>query len=265
MDVVKAFDINCCFLVRISPEKQQRIVTRYRDTTRRLFTSIVKAFTPDDNSRWLLRHYLAIKFATATALLAGSAAFAYARNLLMGVPYFNYYALPSACRAHLLTSPQVMWGGVKIIEMNHENILNRTADYMRALDPSRRVDWRSQMATLRDRRELFSYRFPMSGPGFVGRSALDPAPSTGLTRLIAELAALNTECFDALLSKHVGEDMPVVDLSDHDRATAYELAGEHEMDPVDKERFGKLQRGWRTVSPLYVMTSDGMMDDLYGS
>ncbi len=135
---------------------------------------------------------------------------------------------------------------------------------MRALDPSRRVGWRSQMAVLRDRRELFSYRFPMSGPDFVGRSAFNPAPSTGLTRLIAELAALNTECFDAVLSKHAGEDMPVVDLPDHDWAIAYELAGNHEVDPFDKERFGKLRRGWRTVSPLHVMTSDGMMDDLCG-
>lgn len=240
-------------------------VTRYCDTTRRLFTPIAKALTPEDNSRWLLRHYLSIKFATATALLAGSAAFAYERNLLMGVPYFSYYALLSACRAYLLTSPQIMWDGAKTIEMTHQNIMNRTADYMRALDPSRRVDWRSQMATLRDRRELFSYRFPLSGPHFVGRSALDPAPAANLSRLIAELAALNTECFDAVLSKHVGEKMPIVDLPDHDWAMAYKLAGMDEVDPLDKDRFGKLRRGWGTVSPLHVLTSDGMMDDLYGS
>ncbi len=240
-------------------------VSRYCDTTRRLFTPIAKAFTPEDNSRWLLRHYLAIKFATAAALFAGSAAFAYERNLLMGVPYFSYYALLSACRAYLLTCPQVVWSGAKTVEMNHENILNRTADYMRALDPSRRIGWRSQMAVLRDRRELFSYRFPMSGPLFVGRRAFNPEPSTGLARLIAELAALNTECFDAVLSKHAGDDMPVVDLPDHDWAIAYELAGDHEVDTADKQRFGKLRRGWRTVSPLHVMTSDGMIDDLYGS
>lgn len=240
-------------------------VTRYCDATRYSFSPIAKAFTSEDNSRWLLRHYLAIKFAAAAALLAGSAAFAYERNLLMGVPYFSYYALLSACRAYLLTSPQVVWDGGKTVEMTHQNILNRTADYMRALDPSRRADWRSQMAALQDRRELFSYRFPLSGPQFVGRSALDPTPSTNLSRLIAELAALNTECFDAVLSKHVGERMPVVDLPDHDWANAYQIAGSDEVDPLDKERFGKLRRGWGTVSPLHVMTSDGMMDDLYGS
>ncbi len=213
----------------------------------------------------LMRHYLAIKFSTAAALFAGSAAFAYERNLLMGVPYFNYYALLSACRAYLLTSPHVTWGGAKTIEMNHENILNRTADYLRDLDPSRRVEWRSQMARLREHRELFSYRFPMSGPRFVGYSALDPAASTNLARLIAELAALNSECFEAVLSKHVGKDMPVIDLPGHDWATAYELAGAPAVDPADRERFGKLRSGWCTVSPLHVMTSDGMMDDLYGS
>jgi hypothetical protein len=103
-------------------------ITRYCEDARRLFIPIVKTFTPEDNSRWLLRHYLAIKFVTAASLLAGSAAYAYERNLLMAVPYFNYYAVLNACRAYLLTSPRIVFEGTKTMKMNHDPILHLTAD-----------------------------------------------------------------------------------------------------------------------------------------
>jgi hypothetical protein len=136
---------------------------------------------------------------------------------------------------------------------------------MRALDPSRREVWRAEMAQLRDRRELFSYRFPLSGPNFIGLDEFDPSKATHLTRLIAELAALNTECFEAVLKKYIGGDMPVVALQDHDWAMAYDIAGETEIDRDDQYRFSKLRRGWGTVSPLEIMISDGLMDVVYGS
>ncbi len=265
-DILAATRSNYCIGYRELPREAELVqVVRYCETMRRHFTPIAKAFTAEDNSRWLLRHYLAIKFAAAASLLAGSAQYAFERNLLTAVPYFNYYALLSACRAFLLTSPLLAWDGEKTVEMTHENILNRTAEAMRALDPDRRVAWRKEMADLRNRRELFSYRFPLSGPDFIGRDAFDPDRATRLTRLIAELAALNSECFDGVLSKHVGEEMPVVALPDHDWAEAYKLAGETESDAADRHRFGKLRRQWKTVSPLHVMTSDGLMDDLFGS
>lgn len=237
----------------------------YCSTTRRLFAPIAKAFDEDANSRWVLRHYLAIKFATAANLLAGSAAYAYDHNLMLGVPYFNYYAVLNACRAYLMTSPHVIWDGAKTVEMTHQTILNRTADYLRALDPKRAPDWGRDLELLRDRRELFSYRFPLSGAGLVGEHAFEPESATALARLIAELASLNSECLDASLSKHSSGDIPVRNMSDHEWASAYELAGAQARDRDDDYRFLKLVRGWKTVSPLQVMCSDGLMDDVYAA
>ena len=237
----------------------------YCKSTKALFVPIAKAFTPDDNSRWLLRHYLAVKFASASALMAGSALYAYEHNLMMAVPYFNYYTLLNACRAYVMTAPQMVWDGQKTVEMTHEKVLNCAADYMRNLDPDRRMQWRDQMRKYRDQRTLFSYRFPLSGPDFVGRAALDPTPAIALAQLVAELGALNSECFDAVLEKHVDENIAVSDLDDHDLARLYKLAGEDEADYADLHRFGKLRRHWRRVSPLHVLVSDGMMDDLFGS
>jgi hypothetical protein len=196
---------------------------------------------------------------------ARSFIYAYDHNLMMAVPYFNYYTVLNACRAYLMTAPQLVWDGQKTVEMTHEKILNCAADYMRNLDPERRLSWRAQMGEYRDQRTLFSYRFPLSGPDFIGREALDPKDAIALAQMVAELGALNSECFDAVLKKHVDENIAVTDLDDHDWARLYKLAGEDEIDHADRYRFGKLRQRWRRVSPLHVLVSDGMMDDLFGS
>lgn len=54
-------------------------------------------------------------------------------------------------------------------------------------------------------------------------------------------------------------------MSDHEWASAYELAGAQARDRDDDYRFSKLVRGWKTVSPLQVMCSDGLMDDVYAT
>ena len=149
--------------------------------------------------------------------------------------------------------------------MTHENVLNRTAEYMRALDPARRLAWRGRLAALRDHRELFSYRFPLSGPDIIGREALDPGPVSELACLIAELASINSECLQASLEKHASDELDVPPISDHTWSSVYELAGSAAADPLDRERFGKFVRGWKTVSTLEVMAYDGLMEDLYGS
>ncbi|MBR8295492.1 hypothetical protein KDW63_15015 [Burkholderia cenocepacia] len=241
------------------------VIQSYCSDRRALFAPIAKAFDVDANSHWILRHYLAIKFSTAANMLAGSAAYAYEHNLMLGVPYFNYYAVLNACRAFLLTSPQVAWQGERTVKMTHQNILNRTADYMRSLNPGRRQEWCTQLEDLREHRELFSYRFPLSGPELAGDRALDVEAATSLGRLIAELASLNSECLDAALCKHSSMELSVRSINDHDWATAYELAGVPKRDPSDQFRLRKYVQGWKTVAPLQVMTTDGLLDDVYGT
>jgi hypothetical protein len=241
------------------------MIQAYCSVQRSKFAPLAKAFDAEGNSRWVLRHYLAIKFATAANMLAGSAAYAHDHNLMLAVPYFNYYAVLNACRAYLMTSPDVVWDGSKTVEMTHKNIINRTADYMRVLDPTRRQTWRLQLETLREHRELFSYRFPLSGPGLTENSALDHKAAAAFARLIAELASLNSECFEAALRKHARLDLPVLEIADHEWASAYELAGASMPDFDDLYRFDKYVRGWKTVSTLEVMTSDGLVDDIYGN
>lgn len=264
-DISRATGSDYCYAYReLLHQATAEQVASYCEATRRGFVPIASAFASEANSLWILRHYLAIKFVAAASLLVGSSTYSADRNLLMGVPYFNYYALLNICRAYLMTSPQVIWDGVKTVKMSHGNILNQTANFMSALDPMRRTVWHKQFATLREHRELFSYRFPLSGPDLVEGEALDPERVASLARLIGELASLNTECFEAVLRTHTRQDFTMLPISDHTWASAYALAGQTVIDPLDRYRFGKFLTSWRTVSTLEVMTSDGLIDDLYG-
>lgn len=264
-DIRKATGSSYCYDYRELPLQADIIaIRRYCDDRRARFAPIAKVFDAEANSHWVLRHYLAIKFATAANMLAGSAVYAHAHNLMLAVPYFDYYAVLNACRAFLLTTPQLEWDGNNTVEMTHQKIINCTADYMRELDPARRMVWQKQLETLREHRELFSYRFPLSGTGLAGSAALDVDAAISLGRLIAELTSLNSECLDGALRKHASMELPVTPLADHDWATAYEIAGVATPDP-DSLSVRKFVRGWKTVAPLEVMTSDGLVDDIYGN
>jgi len=131
-------------------------VRAYCVATKEQFAPIGKEFTDEDNSLWILRHYLALKFVISASIMSGSAIYAQAHNLLMAVPYFNYYTILNCCRAFLMTSPDVRWAGRATMEMTHSRILNVTGDLMRRLDPSPDRKWSERLKRARQYRELYS-------------------------------------------------------------------------------------------------------------
>ena len=237
----------------------------YCNAIRNRFLPIAKVFTGVDNSRWVLRHFLALKFSISAAILSGSAIYARDHNLLMGAPYFNYYALLNCCRAFLMTAPDIEWRGRPTLEMTHSKILNVTGDLMRRLDGAPQRQWSEKLRLAREHRELYSYQFPGTGLRFVGHGACDPDDTADFARLIVELAMLNSECFEACLFKHAEEKVSTPTLADHALGQVYEIAGIHIRDAYDSERLGKLVARWGRVSTLEVMASDGMIEDFYGS
>jgi hypothetical protein len=60
-------------------------------------------------------------------------------------------------------------------------------------------------------------------------------------------------------------ELAELEIADHEWALAYELAVASRPDFDDLYRFDKFVRGWKTVAPLEVMTSDGLIDDIYGN
>jgi hypothetical protein len=239
-------------------------VRNYCERTRQFFAPIAKTFTEVANGQWILRHFLAIKFAISASILSGGSHYSRDHNLMIAVPYFNYYALLSSCRAYLLTSPDIVWEGRKTIEMTHQKILNVTGDLIKRLDPQLATKVCLQLQLAREHRELYSYRFPGGGLDIV-EGGMRPEEVADLARLICELAMLNSECFEAALEKHAPGEMTVPVLKDHDWVVAYDIAGIATKDRNDAAHFKKYVTSWKRVSTLQVMASDGLVEDFYGA
>jgi hypothetical protein len=58
--------------------------------------------------------------------------------------------------------------------------------------------------------------------------------------------------------------MQVGHVPDHFWATTYEIGTETVIDADDQQRIAKFLYGWRRVSTLEVMASDGLIEDFYG-
>lgn len=240
-------------------------VGNYVQHTKSKFAVVTKSFTDQLNSEWLLRNYLAVKYIMAASILAGSSISARDRGILLGVPYFNYYTLLNCCRAFLLTTPDFKWTGEHTIKLNHEAILNNSITYLRRLKHDADVRWGTSLKRARERRELFSYRFPGTGLEILSGKDDEPEIVSDLARLIAELAMLNSECLDASLTKHAPGEFETPPLPDHVWASYYNAAGVSTRDSDDHYRFGKyLKGGWKATS-LEVMASDGLVTDFFGA
>lgn len=265
-DIIELTGSNYCYDYNELPYRATRAqVKGYCEATKRQFIPQAKALTNRSNSLWVLRHYLAMKFVMSASILSGSGIYARDHNLLMAVPYFNYYSLLNCCRGFLMTCPDLSWNGEKTVEMTHSKILNLTGDLLKRLDKKRAPIWTKMLHEARDCRELFSYRFPATGLDFAKGNALDPDGAADLARLIAELAMLNSECFDACLEKYASGSFTVPALTDHEWATTYNIAGGSATDRDDQLRFGKYVFHWGRVSTLEVMATDGLVEDFYGS
>ena len=240
-------------------------ISAYCSKMKNKFAPIAKEFSDKENGLWLVRHYLAIKYIMAASILSGAGIYSQQRNVLVGIPYFNYYSLLNCCRAFLMTAPDIVWRGQATVVEKHSVILNTTSNLMRRLDKQAEGRWGDKLRLAREHRELYSYRFPTSGFGLVQQQILDPHDAASLARLIAELAVLNTECLEASLAKHSSGQFGAPHFDDQDWAFCYKVAGIVEVDSDDKYRFSKyLSAKWK-VSTLEVMATDGLVEDFFGA
>ncbi|MDR7114458.1 hypothetical protein [Caulobacter sp. BE254] len=116
-------------------------VAAYCADSRKRFATIAKCFTDADNSRWMLRHYLALKYVINASIMVGASEYSAKHNLGMSVPYLNYYTLLNVCRAFLWTAADGLPVGNEAETLKHDRILNTTANLMRRLDVAAEARW----------------------------------------------------------------------------------------------------------------------------
>ena len=143
-------------------------ITRYCAGARARFTVIAKSFGVE----WRVRSYLALKFVLGATVLASSTKHAEAENLRVTLPYLNYYTLLNCSREFVLILPDQPWKGQASMEPTHKNVINITANALRRIDRDAERRWGDVLRAARSHRELFSYRFPGSGPWLVDKGRI---------------------------------------------------------------------------------------------
>lgn len=238
----------------------------YTQRTRRLFAPVAKSFDDTKNTEWALRSYLALKLILHATIMATSAMYGKGRNLQVALPYLSYYTLFSACRAFLLTCPDVSWTGANTARFSHSQARTLATDLLKRLDTKVSKDASDRLLAARRQRELFSYSFPMSGPASDETAFISAEDAIAWAGIFSELAHLNSACLEGAVAKHCNgrsfglNDDEAWDLMNHPLE-----GGEVHFDDGDWAWLGRLFRDHTAPVALTALVTEGLIEDFFGA
>jgi hypothetical protein len=236
----------------------------YTQQTRRLFAPVAKSFDDTKNTEWALRSYLALKLILHATIMATSARYANDRNLQVALPYLSYYTLFSACRAFLLTCPDVSWTGANTARFSHSQARTLATDLLRRLDAKVSKDASDRLLAARRQRELSSYSFPMSGPRSDETAFISTEDAIAWAGIFAELAHLNSACLEGAVAKHcVGRSFGLNDNEAWDLMEHPLEGGEVHFDEGDWAWLSRLFRDHTAPVALTALVTEGLTEDFF--
>lgn len=231
----------------------QRLLTRY--------SKLTKAWTPEINSEWTCRLFMAAKLVMSATLQVNSADYAEGRNLRVVVPYLRYYAVLSLLRAVCYTIPEIDWDDGGIIRISHASAIKEAIRHLRHFDKSIADSAENEIRELKAERELISYRAPSSGDDQVSEKNRFLA----LCTLQAEIAQFNSELFESSLNKH-SDTANYQLLAEHlEKVASAEIDGHYFSDHEDAYRIGYLARKHPYPANLQNLMTEGHVDDFFGA
>lgn len=234
---------------------------RVANSLLRRYGSLTKKWTPDLNSEWTCRLFMAAKLIMTATLHVNSAYYAEDRNLRVVVPYLRYYSVLSLMRALCFTFPDVKWEDGHCMRISHASAKNRIIDFVQKFDKAVAQTTEIEIRHLKAERELISYRAPSSGYDHIteGRQFLS------LCELLADLAQFNSELFEASLNKH-GDPSSFRLLPTYlDKITSIEIDGHYFGDKEDAYRLDYLARKHPRPANLKHLMTEGHVEDFFGA
>jgi plasmid maintenance system killer protein len=267
LDVSQLTGMQSGFNYTILPtEIDHAILTRYCNDTRMRYASLTKNWSNELNTQWHLRMYLSVKYLLAATVMAASAEYTDEQKVLVAVPYLNYYAILNCCRAFLYTVPDLIWKGQSTIEATHNSILNSTSNNMRRLIPDFPNSYTKRLRMAQAQREIFSYRFPASGPAFFENwSPVTVQEAIHMCSLLAEVAQLNSECLSSSLNKNAPGPYLIVGGEGFELCSMYEGSDFDDVDYDDAYRSTKYAKHGSKPLCLYWTATEGLVEDFFGS
>ena len=244
--------------------KQKLPESRCDQVTQRLlrrYASQAESWSIELNSEWLCRAYFAAKLVMSANLHLSALEYAEGRNLRVVAPYLRYYSLLSTFRAVHLLLPETPWNRGQVIKATHAVVIREVVQFVSTLDKNIAENLRTQTRALKAARELVSYRAPTSGDRSIAVDTLLIETCT----LLCELAQYLSELLQTSVEKHA--DPSTFGLKpDHLQELAFvEIDGVMFADWDDASRLGKFGRGEQHPYSIWLMMSEGHVDDFFGT
>jgi hypothetical protein len=240
-----------------SEVSSERVATRLLER----YSKLTKAWSPERNSEWTCRFFIAAKLVMSSTLHVNAAYFAENKNLRVVVPYLRYYSVLSLLRAVCYTLPEHEWRDGQLIQISHAAAIRGALQHLRNFDKTVEDFAKTDIHKLKAERELISYRAPSSGDDHIS----EKNRYLSLCMLLAEVAQFNSELFESSLLKHANPVNFRILAEDAAKIASFEIDGHYFGDNEDAYRFGCLARKQPHPVNIQHMMTEGHVDNFFGT
>ena len=250
-------------------------IQKFQDATYREFVKLCKnedgiiEMNSLLNSEWMLRTYCASKMIMAATLLLNSAEYSTEKNLLITVPYLQYYAMFCAARAFLYVCPYRNTSDIpNLMVTSHEKVLKTTYNEIKNhLNKKLAEKIEKMLFTLKGQRELFSYKFPATGL----QELVDYEDVVTYCAILAELTELESEQIEKVYKKKIlsnsNGDWMILDEDIMKYTFTYFINSEKNkvLEVVDWDDFYRVARHCKYPQAIISTITEGMAEDFFGA
>ena len=240
-------------------------INNYINKKRKHFDLIVNSWTPETNSEWIHRNYLAGKMLMASTILLTSFEYGKRKNIKITEPYSIYYALFNCCRGLLFTQPLALWKDGNLFEISHNGLSRQIENALSEIDNKFTSTFLNRFKEARDIREAFSYKFPSNGlSNFTNFSYYNEYSVIDDCSILAEISQLNSEILVAALE----EGSPVINDEEcelNDKFIEFDFGDDVGFEEEDYYRLGKHIRKYKKPYTIQTTMTEGLVDDFFGA
>lgn len=246
-------EINVAFTEASCQQVAARLLQQY--------SKLTNAWSPELNSEWTCRLFMAAKLVMSSTLHINASYFAEDKNLRVVVPYLRYYSVFSLLRAVCYTLPDQYWENGELIRIRHIPAVNGTRCYLGRFSRSVAESFHREILELKAERELISYRAPLSGDDCI----LENNRYLSLCTLLAEVAQFNSELLESSILKNANRDHFILLPGYAAKIASFEIDSHYFGDKEDAYRLAYLAREKPHLTNIQSLMKEGHADNFFGA
>ena len=225
------------------------------------FSKLTKNWDDLDNSRWVVRDYLAIKMILASSVLLTSAEYSKEKNLRIVEPYLIYYSLLCCSRAVVFTSPYHEWNDGELFQMTHKKTINVVGEIVSKYGKAVGIEIKNYIDWAREYREIFSYKFPANG---LTEHHLSIQKTIDFCKLLCEVAQFQSKVLENSISKNAPGPY---ELDQNVLSVGFRYGKDNFrfIDSEDGYRLNYITRKQKRPFSLHLTMTEGMVEDFFGA